>query len=157
MSQAITRNQPPKNVKNYRLAFLLLGILMVTGQVMNFIITLLPSSEDAVLDLGDGTTISVASLSDSYLTLVMIFVVVYGLTWYFLIKNKGWARWAAVVLAILSALGSAQGLLSAFAAQDTIGITLNLAQLVAAGWVLALAFRPEVHAWFTGGAAQPKA
>lgn len=153
MPQAITRNQPSKNVKNFRLAFLILGLIMVAGQVMNFVITLLPASEDAVLDLGDGTTIVVASLSASYLTLVMIIGLLYGLTWFFVFKNKNWARWAAVVLAVLSAFTGVQGLFGAFAVSDTIGITLNLAQLIATGWVLALAFRPEIHTWFTRGVA----
>ena len=31
---------------------------------------------------------------------------------------------------------------------DMIGLALSLAQLIAAGWVLALAFRQDVHEWF---------
>lgn len=150
MPKALPVGDKPQNVKQFTVAFMVLALLMVAAQGINFIITLLPSSQDAVLEVGDGTTIPVAALQDSYLTLVIIVLVIYGLTWFWLRRSKNWARWVAVVLAVLAAVSGAQGLVTTLAAgaTDLIGLALSLAQVIAAGWVLALAFRQDLHEWF---------
>ena len=50
----------PSNVKNFTTAFLILALLMVAAQAINFIVTLLPAAQEAIIDLGDGTTTTVA-------------------------------------------------------------------------------------------------
>lgn len=150
MPQATPTHRPPTSVKNFRVAFLILGLLMIAAQTVNFIITLLPGSQDAVVQLDDGSTVTVAALSDTYLTLVIIYAAIYGLTWFWVYRHKNWARWIAVVLTLIAAVFGVQGLFQAIAAggADLIGLTLNLALVIAAGWVLALAFQPELHDWF---------
>ena len=150
MPKALPAGKKPHNVKQFTVAFLVLALLMVAAQVINFIITLLPSSQDAVLEVGDGTTIPVAVLQDSYLTLVIFVLLIYGMIWFWVRRSKNWARWVAVVLAVLAAVAGAQGLITTVSAgaTDMIGLAMSLAQVIAAGWVLALAFRPDLHEWF---------
>lgn len=157
MSTPRTLEAKPTNVKNFTTAFLILALLMVAAQAINFIVTLLPAAQEAIIDLGDGTTTTVAALQNSYLTLLLIVLLVYGATWFWVRRSKNWARWVAVVLAVLAALGAVQGLIGVFAtgATDTVGLALSLAQVIAAGWVLALAFRRDLHAWFTGRSVPP--
>lgn len=157
MPKALTAGGKPHNVKQFTVAFLILALLMVAAQVINFIITLLPSSQGAVLEVGDGTTISVAALQDSYLTLVILVVLIYGMTWFWVRRSKNWARWVATILAVLAAVAGAQGLITTLAtgATDLIGLALSLAQVIAAGWVLALAFRPDLHEWFKTNSRNP--
>lgn len=140
----------PAHVKRFTLAFLILGLLMASAQVMNFIVTFLPAAQEAVIDLGDGTILTVAALRSSYLTLIIFVVIIFGGTWFFVQRSVPWARWVAVVLAVLAGLGGAQGVFQALAtgAPQLLGPTLSLAQLIAAGWVLSLAFRHDVHGWF---------
>lgn len=141
--------EKPRNAKNFSTAVLILALVMVAGQAINFIITLLPSAEDAVVVLGDGTTVDVTGLRNMYATLLIIIAAIYGVTWYQVRRSKNWARWVAVVLAVIAAFLGAQRLFNSFAAgMDMIGLGLALAQLIAAGWVLALAFRRDVHEWF---------
>ena len=140
----------PRQVRNFGVAFFVLSLVMIAIQLMNYIITLLPAVEGAVIDVGDGTTIAVSSLSNSYLTLVIIAFVVYGGTWFGVIRSMNWARWVAVGLAVLSAVLAVQSFAQVLAAgfSDMIGLALSVAQLLAAGWVLALAFRQDVHEWY---------
>lgn len=146
----ITRKKP-RPVVNFGLAFLFLSVVVVAGHIINLVITLLPTSQGAVLELGDGTTIVISSLRNSYLTLIIIAVVVYGGIWFGVFRSKNWARWSAVVLTVLAAVLAVQGLAQvvAMGLSDMIGLSLHLAQLIAAGWVLALAFRQEVHDWYS--------
>lgn len=145
-----TSSKKPQHVKNFTTAVFILALVMIAGQAINFIITLLPSTEDAVIILGDGTTAEVASLRNTYATLLIIFAAIYGTIWYEVRAAKNWARWVAVVLAVLAAILGAQRLFNSVAGgMDMVGLGLALAQLLAAGWVLALAFRHEVHEWFT--------
>ncbi|GAA4108210.1 hypothetical protein [Enteractinococcus coprophilus] len=141
----------PRQAKNFGIAFFFLSLLMVAVQLINYIITLLPAAEGAVIDLGDGTTIPVSSLSSSYLTLVIITLVVYGGTWFGVLRSMNWARWIAVVLAVLAAVLAVQSFAQVVATgfSDVVGLAMSLAQLIAAGWVLALAFRREVYEWYT--------
>lgn len=157
MSTPRTPAAKPPNVKNFTTAFLLLALLMVAAQAMNFIITLLPEAQEAIIDLDDGTTTTVAALQNTYLTLFILVVLVYGATWFWVRKSKNWARWVAIVLTVLAALGGVQGLVRVFATggTDTVGLALSLAQVLAAGWVLALVFRQDLHAWFTRRTVQP--
>lgn len=143
-------NTKPRQVKNFGLAFFSLGLIVIAVQLINYIITVMPAAEDAVLDVGDGTTIAVSSLSSSYLTLVIIALLVYGGTWFGVIRSMNWARWIAVILAILTAVLAVQSFAQVVAAgfSDMVGLGLSLAQLIAAGWVLALAFRQDVHQWY---------
>lgn len=156
MSKAQSSVEQPQNAKNFTRAFFILALLMIAAQVMNYIITLLPAAQDAVLDLG-GTTTTVAALQNAYLTLLIFVLLIYGLTWFWVRRAKNWARWVAVILAGLAAIGGVQGLFNALAAgsTDMVGIALSLAQLIAAGWVLALAFRHDVHEWFTARTVGP--
>lgn len=142
--------EKPRNVKNFGLAFLILSLLMVASQLLNFIITLLPLAEDAVIQLEDGTILGVTALRDTYLTLVILIVVFYGLTWFWVRRSKSWARWVAILLALIAALIGVQGLAQAVATgfSDMIGSAVSTAQVLAAGWVLALAFRTDVHQWY---------
>ena len=144
-------NTKPRQVKNFGIAFFFLGLLVIAAQLINYIITLLPAAEGAVLDIGDGTTIAVSSLSSSYLTLVIIALVVYGGVWFGVFRSMNWARWVAVVLAVLAAVLAVQSFAQVVAAgfSDMVGLGLSLAQLIAAGWVLALAFRQDVHEWYS--------
>lgn len=142
--------EKPKDAKNFTTAFLILVLVMISGQVINVVITYLPAAEEAVVDLGDGTSANVVSLRNSYFTLLFLVAVIYGVAWYGIQQPKNWARWMGVVLAVLAALGGAQRLLTSFAKRiDMVGLALALAQLIAAGWVLALAFRRDLHDWFT--------
>lgn len=143
-------NTKPRQVKNFGLAFFFLGLIVIAVQLINYIITVMPAAEDAVLDVGDGTTIAVSSLSSSYLTLVIIALLVYGGTWFGVIRSMNWARWIAVILAILTAVLAVQSFAQVVAAgfSDMVGLGFSLAQLIAAGWVLALAFRHDVHQWY---------
>lgn len=157
MSTPRTPEAKPTNVKNFTTAFLILALLMVAAQAINFIVTLLPAAHEAMINLADGTTTTVAALQNTYLTLLIIVLLVYGAAWFWVRRAKNWARWVAIVLAVLAALGGVQGLIRVFAtgATDTVGLALSLAQVIAAGWVLALAFRQDLHAWFAGRAVQP--
>lgn len=143
-------NTKPRQVKNFGIAFFFLSLLVIAVRLINYIITLLPAAEGAVLDAGDGTTIAVSSLSSAYLTLVIIALLVYGGTWFGVIRSMNWARWIAVILAIFAALLAVLSFSQVVATgfSDMIGLALSLAQLIAAGWVLALAFRQDVHEWF---------
>ena len=147
----------PRQAKNLGVAFFFLSLLMVAVQLINYIITLLPAAEGAVIDLGDGTTIDVSALSSSYLTLVIITLAVYGGTWFGVLRSMNWARWVAVVLSVLAAVLAVQSFAQVVAAgfSDVVGLALSLAQLIAAGWVLALAFRQEVHEWYTNKTGSP--
>src|SRR5690625_220564 len=148
-------SEKPKNVKNFTTAVLVLALIMIAGQAINFIITLLPSSEDAVVVLGDGTTADVSMLRNTYMTLLIIIGAIYGTAWYEVRESKNWARWVAVVLAVITAILGAQRLFNSMAAgMDMVGLGLALAQLIAAGWVLALAFRRDVHEWFKTSSAR---
>lgn len=157
MSTRRPTGEKPRNVKNFTTAFLILALLMIAAQVINFSVTLLPAAQEAIIDLGDGTTTTVAALQNSYLTLLIIVVLVYGATWFWVRRTKNWARWVAIVLAVLAALGGVQGLITVFAAgaTDTVGLALSLAQVLASGWVLALAFRQDLHAWFRERTTEP--
>lgn len=150
MPKALPAGEKPQNVKQFTVAFLVLSLLMTAAQAINFIITLLPSSQGAVLEVGDGATIPVTALQESYLTLLIFVVLIYGMTWFWVRRSKNWARWVAIILAALAALAGAQGLVTTLSAgaTDMIGLALSLAQVIAAGWVLALAFRPDLHEWF---------
>lgn len=152
MSQPKLADDPPQPVKNFSIAFLILSLLMIAAQVMNYIITLLPAAQDAVLELG-GTTTTVAALQNAYLTIVILVLLIYGVTWFWVRRGRNWSRWIAIILSVGAAVGGVQGLFNALAAgsTDMVGIALSLAQLLAAGWVLALAFRKEVHDHFTTG------
>ncbi|HEY4557204.1 MAG TPA: hypothetical protein VIG82_03330 [Enteractinococcus sp.] len=151
--------EKPKNVKNFSLAFFILTLVMVATQSINFIVTLLPAAQETVLDVGDGTTVSVASLQNTYSTVVIFVLLVYGLTWFWVTRSNNWARWIAIVLSVLAVIGGAQGLITTLAAgaTDMVGLALSLAQLLAAGWVLALAFRHDVHEWFKRSTVNPSA
>lgn len=144
-------NTKPRQVKNFGIAFFFLSVLIIAAQLINYIITLLPAADGAVVNVGDGTTIDVSALSDSYLTLVIIAFVIFGGIWVGVIRSKNWARWGAVILAVLAAVIAVQGLARVVTTgfSDVIEFSLSLAQLIAAGWVLALAFRQEVHEWYT--------
>lgn len=143
-------DKKPQHVKRFTLALLILGLLMLGTQVMNLIVTFLPGTQEAMIQLDDGTILTVDTLRSSYLTLVIFVLIIFGGTWFFLQRSAAWARWVAVILAILAGLGGVQGVFQAWATGTTqlLGPTLSLAQLVAAGWVLALAFRHDVHGWF---------
>lgn len=142
--------QKPKNAKNLSTAFLILALVMVGAQLINVIITLLPSAGETMLQLGDGTTATVASLRSAYMTSLLFLLLLYGAVSYWVYKSQNWARWVAAVLALLAAIGGVQGLarLLAGSGTDMVGLALSLAQVLAAGWVLSLAFRADVHAWF---------
>ncbi|NWN88896.1 MAG: hypothetical protein HLX51_10215 [Micrococcaceae bacterium] len=142
--------QQPKNAKNLSIAFLILAVVMVGAQLINVIITLLPSAAETILQLGDGTTASVASLRNAYITSLLFLLLLYGAVAFWVYKSKNWARWVAAVLALLAAFGGVQGIarLLAGSGTDMVGLALSLAQVLAAGWVLSLAFRSDVHEWF---------
>ena len=144
------RTAKPRQVKNSGIAAFVLGLLVIAVQLINYILTLTAAAQDAVVEVADGTTIAVSSLSSSYLTLVIIALVVYGATWFGVLRSLNWARWVAIILAILSAVVAVQSLAQVVASglSDAIGMSLSAAQLIAAGWVLALAFRQDVHQWY---------
>ena len=95
--------QQPKNAKNLSIAFLILAVVMVGAQLINVIITLLPSAAETTLQLGDGTTASVASLRNAYITSLLFLLLLYGAVAFWVYKSKNWARWVAAVLALLAA------------------------------------------------------
>lgn len=148
MQRAI--NTKPRQVNNFGLAFVFLSFSVIAVQLINYIITVTPAAQDAVLNVADGTTIAVSSLRSSYLTLVIISLLVYGGTWFGLIRSMNWARWIAVILAIITAALAVQGFAQVVAADfsDMVGLGVSLAQLIAAGWVLSLAFQHDVHQWY---------
>src|SRR5699024_9438166 len=145
MQRAI--NTKPRQVNNVGLVFVFLSFSVIAVQLINYIITVTPAAQDAVLNVADGTTIAVSSLRSSYLTLVIISLLVYGGTWFGLIRSMNWARWIAVILAIITAALAVQGFAQVVAADfsDMVGLGVSLAQLIAAGWVLSLAFQHDVH------------
>ena len=87
MSKTKPVDEQPQNVKIFTRAFLIVSLLMIVAQIINYIITLLPAAQDAVLDLG-GTTTTVAALQNPYLTLLIIVVLVYGLTRFWVRREK---------------------------------------------------------------------
>lgn len=144
------KGQKPRNAKNFTLAFLIVGLVMVGGQAINLVITFLPAAAETLVQVDGETTVTVASLRNAYLSSVMLIALVYGLVLLGVHKAKNWARWIAVTLAVLSAAGGVNGLAQTLAAGsfDMVALAMSLAQLVAAGWVLTLAFRKDVEVWF---------
>ena len=59
MQRAI--NTKPRQVNNFGLAFVFLSFSVIAVQLINYIITVTPAAQDAVLNVADGTTIAVSS------------------------------------------------------------------------------------------------
>lgn len=140
----------PAHVKNLRLAFLIVSLVMVSGQIINLIITFLPAAAQTPIQVDGETTVTVASLRNAYISSVIIVGLIYGVVWFGLRKTQSWARWVSVILSVLAAVGGIQAVARVLTSGtfDMVGLALGLAQLIAAGWVLALVFRVDVDSWF---------
>lgn len=140
----------PQSVKNFTLAFFIVALVMVGAQVTNLVITFLPSAAQTLIQVDGETTMTVASLRNAYISSVILVALIYGLVWVALWRTNNWARWVAVILSVLTVAGGVQGVTQRLTSGtfDMVGLALSLAQLLAAGWVLSLAFRRDVKEWF---------
>lgn len=143
-------DQKPRNVKSFTLAFLTVALVMVGGQVINLVITFLPAAADTLIQIEGESSATVASLRNAYMSSVIVITAIYGVVLFGVHKSKNWARWVAVLLAVLSAAGGVNGLarILVTGSFDVAALALSLAQLVASCWVLTLAFRKDLDAWF---------
>lgn len=143
-------DQKPRSVKNFTLAFLIVTLVMLGGQLINLVITYLPAAAETLIQIDAETTVTVASLRSAYWSSAIIIALIYGLVLWGVHRSRNWARWVGILLAVVAAAGGVNGFAQTVAAGsfDMVGIALSLAQLVAAGWVLALAFRHDVTGWF---------
>lgn len=143
-------DQKPQNVKRFTLAFVIVALVMVGGQVINLVITFLPAAADAVIQVNGESSVTVASLRNAYISSVIFFALIYGVVLLGVHKSKNWARWATVLLGVLAAAGGFNGLARILTSGsfDVVALALSLAQLVASCWLLSLAFRRDLTAWF---------
>lgn len=143
-------DRKPQNAKSLTLAFLIVALVMVGGQAMNLIITFMPAASETVIEVDAGSSVTVASLRNAYMSSVIVIALIYGVVMFGVHKSRNWARWIAVVLAVLALAGGINGVARTLASGsfDLVALALSLAQLMAAGWFLTLAFRKDVDAWF---------
>ena len=148
-------DQKPRSVKRCTIAFVIVALVMVGGQIINLVITFLPAAADTLVQIDGESDVTLASLRSAYISSVLLIVLIYGVAVWGVYRSKNWARWLAVVLAIFAAAGGLNGLgqLVTTGSFDVAALALSLAQLVASFWMLSLVFRQDVSAWFKHQAA----
>ncbi|WP_169558750.1 hypothetical protein [Yaniella halotolerans] len=143
-------DKTPGSVKRFTLAFLIVALVMVGGQILNLVITFLPAAADTLIQVDGEPDVTVAALRNAYISSVLLIGLIYGIVVWGVYKSKNWARWVAVLLAVFAAAGGVNGLgrILATGSFDVVTLALSLAQLVASFWALSLAFRQDVTGWF---------
>jgi hypothetical protein len=127
---------------------------MYSGAILSLLWTLLVLPQrDVIRDAFDDQEIDMtASEIDTLVNGVLGFMVVFGLItvvlWIVMARTnragKSWARVVATILGVLAILIGLVGLLQV----DVIGLVMNLALMVLAGWIIVLLYRRESSEYY---------